>query len=483
MFKLSIIKARSYYDSVTLMAISQEVTGRDGVIQAMAAMATDHNKELLEGVGLLTDDARGANPDDLVIAIAAESEQAARAGAEAAEQLLQRKGGGAAAAGGGVPAPRSLAGAVKQMPDANLAVVSVPGAFAKREAKQALEAGLHVMVFSDNMSLADEVELKQLARAKGLLCMGPDCGTAIIGGVALCFANVVRRGRVGIVAASGTGSQEVSVLIDRMGGGISQLIGTGGRDLKPEVGGLMMLSGIEMLAQDPETETILLISKPPHPEVAAKVLDALRASGKRGIACFLGYTGAAPDGVQLATTLQEAAELATGADWPASTLDADAAALARRVPVGATRLCGLFSGGTLCDEAKLELGRMGLSAQAELVDYGDDEYTVGRPHPMIDFSLRLEKLTSAAADPTTAVILLDVVLGYGAHGDPASALAPVLREIRQPVVAYVCGTEADPQSRSRQVQALAEAGARVAASNLEAARLAGLTLQHREGAR
>ncbi|HEY0739522.1 MAG TPA: hypothetical protein VGD69_31650, partial [Herpetosiphonaceae bacterium] len=380
-------------------------------------------------------------------------------------------------------APRTLNAALKQLPDADLAVISVPGAFARREALQALRSGLNVLLFSDNVALEDEIELKRLARSKELLCMGPDCGTAILGGVGLCFANVVRRGTIGIVSASGTGAQEVSVLIDRYGGGISQLIGTGGRDLRPEVGGLMMRSGIELLARDEQTETILLISKPPHPEVAAAVLADLRASGKRGIACLLGYHGELPEGIELATTLRDAAALAVGQAALAqddNALSEIAQTLARRIPASGARLRGLFSGGTLCDEAKLTLAQMGLGDRAELIDYGDDQYTVGRPHPMIDWTLRLQKLRETAADPTTAVLLLDVVLGHGSHPDPASVLAPALREITQPAVVYVCGTDADPQQRGHQIAQLQAAGAITGDSNCEAAGLAGLILQTKE---
>ncbi|MBV9789547.1 MAG: acyl-CoA synthetase FdrA [Chloroflexi bacterium] len=477
-----LIKPHAYHDSVTLMSISQQLAALPGVAQAVIVMATEHNKTLLADVGLLTDEARAALPDDLVIAMEAEDATAMAAAIEAAEVALKR-GGASRGDDATIAAPRTLNAALKQLPDADLAVISVPGAFAKREALRALHSGLNVLLFSDNVALEDEIELKQLAREKGLLCMGPDCGTAILGGVGLCFANVVRRGTIGIVSASGTGAQEVSVLIDRYGGGVSQLIGTGGRDLRPEVGGLMMRSGIELLARDEQTETILLISKPPHPEVAATVLADLRASGKRGIACLLGYRGELPADVELATNLRDAAALAVGQAALAQddiALGEIAQTQARRIPAGGSRLRGLFSGGTLCDEAKLTLAQMGLSERAELIDYGDDQYTVGRPHPMIDWTLRLQQLRATASDPTTAVLLLDVVLGYGSHPDPASVLAPVLREIAQPVVVYVCGTDADPQGRSHQIAQLQAAGAIIGDSNYEAAGLAGLILKTEE---
>ncbi|HEY1014114.1 MAG TPA: hypothetical protein VGE07_15485 [Herpetosiphonaceae bacterium] len=470
-----LIKQRAYHDSVTLMAASQRVAALPGVTQAVLAMGTDHNKELLGEAGLLLPEAAAAAPDDLIIALQAVDAAALNRAAEAAEAALAG-GAGAVASSGGRPA-RSLRAALRQLPDANLALVAVPGAYAAREARQALQAGLHVLLFSDNVSLEDEIDLKRDAAERGLLCMGPDCGTAVFGGVGLGFANQLRRGAVGIVSASGTGAQEVSVLIDRFGGGVSQIIGTGGRDLQPAVGGATMLAGIDWLARDAATETILLISKPPDAAVAERVLAAATASGKRVIACFLGHRGEPPAGVELAPTLWTAARLAVGRspELPTEPLERQASLSAPNVRPG--RLRGLFSGGTLYAEARLELERLGLAGQCDLTDYGDDQFTRGRPHPMIDWTLRLAELRRIAAEPATAVILLDVVLGHAAHQDPAPLLAPALAEIRQPVVAYVCGTDADPQDRRRQAAELAAAGALLADSNLAAAHLAGLLLK------
>src|SRR5580704_9603583 len=98
------------------------------------------------------------------------------------------------------------------------------------------------MIFSDNVPIAEEASLKHEARERGLMVMGPDCGTAIIGGVPLAFANAVPRGDIGIIGASGTGIQEVSTLIARAGRGVRHAIGTGGRDMHAEVGGLTTLA-------------------------------------------------------------------------------------------------------------------------------------------------------------------------------------------------------------------------------------------------
>ena len=464
---ISRIKPRSYYDSITLLRVSQTLAALPGIAQASVVMATEANKALLADAGLLTADAAAAAATDLVIAVLAAPDVAASALVQVEAAL---RGGGPAGGAQMGAAPRTLRAALRERPSANLALISVPGTFAVHAAMDALRAGLHVMLFSDNVPLADERTLKVYARDHALLCMGPDCGTALLDGVGLGFSNAVRRGDVGIVAAAGTGAQEVSVLVDRFGGGISQMIGTGGRDLHADIGGLMMLSGIAWLAADPATSTIVIISKPPDPAVAAAVLGALQGSGKRCIVCFLGYTGPALPGIELAPTLRAAAALAAGvAEPPAPALPA-LPAVAR-----GGRLRGLFAGGTLCAEARLVLAERGLAARADLVDYGDDEFTLGRPHPMIDDTLRLAALQTAAADPATVVLLLDVVLGSATQPDPAARLAPLIATIAQPVVVYVCGTVAD--GRAAQVAALAAAGALIADLNAAAAELAAALLE------
>ncbi|MGE5672849.1 MAG: hypothetical protein ACM3XM_03055, partial [Mycobacterium leprae] len=358
--------------------------------------------------------------------------------------------------------------------------------------------GLHVMLYSDNVSLESEIALKQQAHAQGLLLMGPDCGTAILDGVGLGFANGVRRGPIGIVAASGTGAQEISCLIDRLGSGVSQLIGTGGRDLSPAVGGVMVMDGLRLLQADPDTKVIVLVSKPPAPEVAYKVLAVAGSGGKPVVVCFLG----GKESLSMDDTAVKAVGLATG--------EAEAALYARLgyggavtpLPVGEGRryVRGLFSGGTLCDQALAILegalgpvtcnvhhdpshrGGAARSVGHTLVDMGDDEFTRGRPHPMIDATLRRMRLLEEAADPETAVLLLDIVLGHGAAADPAGSLAGAIREAVQRgvvVVASVSGTEADPQGLSAQSARLREAGAHVAPTARRAAEVVAATLAGR----
>ena len=462
-------------------------------------MGTPANRDLLAQAGLLPGDAEAARPNDLVIIVDATDDASAESALVEAERLLAAHTILPSGSTGEALA-RTIADAIATAPATNLAIISTPGAYAAAEALKALKRGLHVFLFSDNVPIDEEIELKRLAVKKRLLVMGPDCGTAILDGVPLGFANVVRRGRVGLVGASGTGLQQVSCLIDREGEGVSQLIGVGGHDLDERLGGLMMLAGIEYLARDQGTSVIVLVSKPPSPEVARHVLDVARASGKPVVVNFVGgnaesirQTGAVP-----AATLEDAARfavaLARKAPLPAPvTVDAKLVARARaqigRFARGQRFVRGLFSGGTLCQEAALILDQSASRAAGHsVVDLGDDEFTVGRPHPMIDFRLRNERIALAAEDPTTAVVLLDVVLGYGAHPDPAGALLPAVLRARERAealghaiafIASVCGTAADPQDLARQEETLGKNGVILAPSNARAASLAALLV--REG--
>lgn len=479
-----LVRADTYRDSVDLMRVAALLERLPSVSRAALMMATPANRELLSGAGLLDATAAAAGPNDLVVAVAARDKAAAERALAEASHLLDEQTAVATSTREKAP-PRSLAEAAAELTQANLAIISTPGPYATAEALKALKRGLHVFIFSDNVPVADEVELKRLAVKKNLFVMGPDCGTAILDGVPLGFANAVRRGRIGLVGASGTGLQEVSCLIDRLGEGLSQVIGVGGHDLDDRVGGLMMRAGIERLADDPGTRVIVLVSKPPAPAVAGKILDVARKSGKPVVVNFLGGGPGVirQAGLIVRATLEEAARdavaLARG-KRPGATGTATAPrAKARRFAKGQHLIHGLYSGGTLGQEAALIL--TGLGAKHAVVDLGDDEFTVGRPHPMIDFRLRNERIVAAAREPATAVILLDVVLGYGAHPDPAAALAPAIAEARKiasrskrelVIVASVCGTAADPQNLERQVAALRAAGVHLAPSNAGAARLA-----------
>lgn len=484
------IRRGFYLDSVALMRLSREIAGMEGVVEAALMMGSPANLAIMRDAGLL-EDACDARPNDLVLAFRARDAASAEAARQAA--LAGLDGPRVAAAKTGTWRPRSLAAAVEALPTANLALISVPGDFAAAEARKALRLGLNVMIFSDNVTLDDERSLKEEARARGLLMMGPDCGTAIIGGTPLAFANRVRRGTVGVIGASGTGIQEVTSLISEGGGGISHAIGTGGRDLGGDIGGITTLMAMDLLDADPGTELVVLISKPPHPDVAQAVAARIERSAKSHILCFIGAADMAlPANAVQAHDLCAAAEQALGRPVAAD-FDVSAVAAAASGQRRDGRIEGLFSGGTLAAEAQILLraagrqvvsnapvpgvGRPGSddTGADRILDLGDDDYTRGRPHPMIDPASRDGLLAEALADPQVAVVLLDLVIGLGAHADPAAGIAAAVAAAgvgRPPVVASVTGTAGDPQGLARQVATLQAAGIAVAPSNAHASRLA-----------
>ena len=502
MTTLTLVKRSAYRDSVALLRLARELGAGHGVSEAAALMATPANKALLERSGLLDAEASAAGPNDLVIAVRADSAaDAARARARA-EELLAAGRPRADAAGRALP--RTVDGARRRLPGANLALISVPGAFAAAEAKKALRQGLHVMLFSDNVAVEEEVALKRLAVDRGLLLMGPDCGTAYLGGTPLGFANEVPRGRIGIVAASGTGLQQVATLLAARGEGISHAIGVGGRDMGEAVGGLMTLQGLAALGADRATELIVVIGKPPAPAVRERVARALREVGKPAVVAMLGREVAAGRRGSLTTvvTLEDAAKAAVaalaGQPWApgpfaveASDAPARVGAARRSLGPGQRAIRGLYAGGTLAHEAVLVLEalgetvatnlRPGASGVHHITDLGAEEFTVGRAHPMLDSTARVKAIDETADDPETAVLLLDVVLGHGVAADPAGDLAPALASVRATarargrelvIVATVVGTPGDPQGLAGQIAQLERAGAWVLASNAQAVRAA-----------
>ena len=499
------IRKGAYFDSVTLMRVGKELAALPGVADAAVIMGTRSNQAILSASGLVVPEFKRARDTDLLIAVKARTAKAAQSALAAVDGLLgkaTRKSSGSSDV-----RPVSLDGALKLLPEANLAMISVAGRYAGDLAQRALESGLHVMLFSDNVPLEQEIALKQFARKRGLLVMGPDCGTAIINGVPLAFANAVNRGSIGIVAAAGTGLQEVSCIISNEGAGVSQAIGTGGRDVKQEVGGIMFIEALRALAKDQQTRVILLVSKPPHPRVLKRIENVIKSIRKPVVTFFLGAAKQGGGPATLEEAALQAVALAQGrnADATAPRLaarDDDLSKLARRAAArrkrGQQYVRGLFSGGTFCAEAQIilkaglkdvysnvpipgvkQLRNSLVSQKNTLVDLGEDEFTVGRPHPMIDYSLRNRRILEEAADPGTAVILLDVVLGYGAHPDPAAELAPVIRKAAQKVsvVCSITGTDQDPQNRSRVKAALQKAGAIVMPSNAAACNMAGAIIK------
>lgn len=493
-----------YRDSVSLMQLSSTFGKLSGVERASAVMASANNLSLLQEAGLLTEPVE-ASANDLLIALQGDATALESALATAESALKQPSPSSIGNKQSHGISPRSIEMGLGNLVGANLALISTPGEYAAAEAFKALRLGLNVMLFSDNVDLKDEIALKRFAQERDLIVMGPDCGTAIINGIPLAFANVVRRGVIGVVGASGTGLQQVTCLVDRWGGGISQAIGTGGHDLHRDVGGISMLQGLKALAADPSTSVIVLISKPPSPEVAGKVLEAAGGAGKPVVVNFL---GADPDRVRHenmypAVTLEDAAAeavaLANGRTPEGRRVSAVSPSITPFAPQQ-RYIRGLYSGGTFCYEASLllkkklgqinsntpvdpedQLSDVWTSQKHTVIDLGDDLFTRGRPHPMIDHRLRNERLIKEANDPEVAVILLDVVLGYGSHPDPAADMAPVIQQARDlatkagrhlVIVGFVCGTAADPQNLSRQETVLREVGVTLAESNAQAVHMA-----------
>ena len=483
------VRRGAYYDSIVLMQLQVGLAALDGVHDAGAVMATEANLALLETNGLRPAGTGDTAPDDLLVVVKADGESAAAAALAEVDGLLARR----RATTSGEYRPKSLEAAIGMLPDARWALVSVPGRYAAGLAEAALDRGRHVFLYSDNVALEDEAALKRKAREKGLLVMGPDCGTAIVGGTGLGFANRVRRGSIGLVGASGTGIQAITSYVHALGAGISHAIGTGGRDLHADVGAITAHQGLDLLARDPATRVIVLVSKPPSPRVAARLLAAARSAGKPVVVDFIGYPspGRRIGSLCFASTLHEAATLAVEL---AEEEPQDAAEV--RAP-SAGYLRGLFSGGTLAYEVvqglKSFLEPMYSNVSMEgvepltdptkshahtVVDLGADELTVGRLHPMMDQDLCRRRLRQEASDPEVGVILLDVVLGDVAAADPAGELAPTIAEVLAErgggplggdrggkhgleVVAIVVGTEDDPQDLEAQVERLEAAGARV----------------------
>lgn len=493
------VRSGVYYDSVILMQLQRSLAEQPGVIDCGVVMGTDANKDLLAQSNLLVPDAQSAGADDTVIVIKADDDAAAGAAlAQVDELLAQRKSSGVDAD----YRPKKLSSAAQMLPEAQWVLISTPGRYAADVARQALHLDKNVFLYSDNVTLDDEIDLKRTAAEKGLLVMGPDCGTAIVNGIGLGFANKVRHGPIGMLAASGTGLQQVSVRIHQMGGGLTQALGTGGRDLSEAVDAVTARQELDLLIRDPNTRVIVLVSKPPSPKVAGELVESARKAGKPVVVDFIGYatTSRRIDDVYFASTFDETAELAVQLSSGKAHIEPNWELDLKPYKIGQRYLRGLFSGGTLAYEALLILQNYlpevysnvpldkkfrledSLQSQAHtIVDLGEDEFTVGRLHPMMDNDLRIRRLEIEASDPGVAVILLDVVLGFGAHPDPASELAPAIAKAKAiaekngrylEVVAVVSGTDEDPQDFESQKDQLWNIGVKVETSNDAAVRYA-----------
>ncbi|GAB0167822.1 acyl-CoA synthetase FdrA [Lysinibacillus sp. CTST325] len=492
----TIIKENTYKDSIVLMLLSNKLSAIDGVNKVSIMMGTPANKDIFKSSGLGTDELEKAKPNDIVIVVDTDQEEKVGEVKEEVEVALKGESDSQDASKG--QEAHNWKRALELANNPNLALISIPGQYAAMEAENALNEGLHVFMFSDNVAKEDEAKLKQKAHEKGLLVMGPDCGTALIHGVPLAFTNNVNEGDIGIVGASGTGIQEVTTIIDRYGKGVTNALGTGGRDLSTEVGAITMLDSIKALNQDPKVKVITVISKPPADEVKRKVLNVLRNIDKPVVTLFLGDKPSyQEENIYHAYTLEEAAVVAvqlSNGDQPnfEPTTAENVNVLLKESQVG---IKGYYSGGTLATEAAMLVrdafkdtiteeknDRYILKTKNhEIIDLGDDEYTKGKPHPMIDPEKRIEMLEKSVNDPETAVIMIDNVIGNGGHEDMAGELAPTIKRLldnahqngRQlAVLATVVGTAQDIQGYDKQIDTLKESGAIICKTNDQMVRTA-----------
>ncbi len=439
----TVVRKNSYQDSINLMLLTNRINTLEGVTRSQIMMGTDANKDIFKNSGLYSDEVEKAAPSDMVIVVEADDEKIVDKVLEETKVFLNDLS--VKKKGNDIKTAKNWDEAVDMLLDANVALFSIPGEYAAPDLEEALDRGLHVFSFTDNVSLEDEIRLKKKAHEKGLLFMGPDCGTGIISSIPVAFTNVVKPGNIGIVGASGTGIQEVTTIIDRLGGGVIHAIGTGGRDLNEKVGAITVKDAIAALDKHDPTDIIVVISKPPAKEVRDEVVQLLQNVSKPVVAIFLGEKPDHHEGnVYLAHTLEETAQiavdLANGREVKKNYCT-PAVSPIDHVLSSEKTVKGLYSGGTLAAEAgmmiseALDLG--GLIKEEgyilktngyEVIDLGDDIYTQGKPHPMIDPEVRIRKIREYAADKNTGVILLDCVLGYGCHPDMAGCLAPVIRD-------------------------------------------------------
>ncbi|QQK77223.1 acyl-CoA synthetase FdrA [Salicibibacter cibarius] len=490
----TVIKKNLYQDSVNLMLLSEQLNTRSDVNQISVMMGTPANKDIFKGAGLYTEELGTADPNDLCIVMDIDNKKVKSVIITEIDDYLKNQR--AQSSKIMIPHARSWDTSIKKLPNANLAVLSIAGEYVAEEADKALDEGLNVFIFSDNVGIDDEVRLKQKAHERGLIVMGPDCGTGIFSDIPIAFANVVNPGNIGVVGASGTGIQEITSIISRTGGGLTHAIGTGGRDLSSEVGAITTIDGLNLLAQDPHTEVLVYVSKPPAPEVRDKVVKMFTTLAKPVVALFMGEKPAEDhDNVHYTWTLEQAALKAV--ELANQSLNEDVQSEIGRVKAepGQRQLKGYFCGGTLAleaamilrDESRLEddgnhaNGIMFQDNGSEIVDLGDDTFTKNRPHPMIDPTMRIEKVKKAASEPETAIILLDNVIGYGGHVDMAGVFADVIEEEKIKAqeqgkaiifIASVTGTHKDPQVYEEQVKKLENAGVLVRNSNAAAIQLA-----------
>ena len=494
--KKVVVKKNRYVDSVSLMGVSERVTALAGIENAEAQMATCANQDVLKLLGYALPET--VSPNDLVIAITAEDESAYDAALKLAEDIIDRKNTDDQRHYG------DISEIDMEEEPYDLCQISLPGEYAAAEARKALEKGMDLFIFSDNVSLEEELELKLLGQSLGRLVMGPDAGVALIDGVALAAGSIIRKGPIGIVAASGSGAQEVGCIIEKCGLGVSNIIGTGGRDLYPRIGGITMLEGIRRMEEDPETTVIVLVSKLADLGVMDKVLTVADSCAKPVVALFLGsgeslFAGHRVHGTfSLEAAALKAVELAGGdvsgftcSDGELEKIVEDCMA---KLSPDRKYFRGLYCGGTFTEEAlqyfvahnpdvplysnlknaySTRLEDSEKSIGHAILDLGAEDFTAKAPHPVFDPGLRLKRLCQELEDPEVAVVLLDFITGPGVAYDPITAFANECA--KHPGVIFIsniCGSLEDPQNVEEKQKLLEKAGVIVTKSNYQSTRLA-----------
>lgn len=499
-----------YVDSVTLMSIGDKVMSLSGISNAEVQMGTPANTEVLEELGyVLSSDIK---PDDLVFAVTGQTQEKIEEAFKFAESLLS--GGGTMA---GQRKYHDIGDIDLSADPYDIAQISLPGEYVLHEAKKALLIGMDLFIFSDNVPLEQELELKELGREMGRLVMGPDCGVGFINGVCLGAGSIMREGSIGIIAASGSGAQEVGSIIEKYGHGISNIIGTGGRDLYPEINGIEMLQAMKLMAEDNNTKVIVLVSKLAGLGVMNKILTEADKIQKAVVAIFLGSEKSLFEGHNVipAFSLHEAAEKACKlisedvVDLHLSKKDLQETAQSEysRYDSNQKYFRGLFCGGTFTEEALIYLNEnlSGVNLNSNLktrfadklrdrhislghtiLDLGAEDFTSEAPHPVFDPKLRAKRLEKEIGDPETAAILLDFITGPGVAQDPFSLVIETIKKDMSNTgkhityIANICGTEQDPQNIRENIRKLKECGVIVTQSNYESIRLAGAIINKLE---
>ena len=498
---VNIIKKNFFRDSVQMMQFSQQLKDEQGVIDAAIVMSTVLNKNTLKNMNLLTEDGISATENDTLISINCQDENSLSNAIQKAEQLLTSISAKAK------NEFTSLASALDTFSDANIASLSIPGQFVKEMATELINKQLNLFVFSDHVPLEDEIYLKNLALENNVLFMGPEAGTSILNGTVFGFGNRVRKGSIGIIGASGTGIQESSTMIDLFGEGISHGIGVGGRDLRNDIGGMMTMKAMEIFENDPNTKAVLLVSKPVDNYIRNKIINKINNFSKKNyVLCLIGDNENSVDTakIKFSKSIQMSVlKILKLLDDNVYKKTKDVVrnqindsiklseSLSKDLNEGQKFIRGFFAGGTLCYESKIILEQMigkiysNLSSDDEysikgnvsskentLIDFGEEEFTSARPHPIIDPLLRRNRILEDANDPNVGVIIIDIICGINAakntmafHAETIKKAIEIAREQgrKLSVFTYICGTENDVSKN--ELKLLADSGAKLFTSN------------------